>query len=94
LANPKYKPYLYTTEASITIVDNEFVVESPIKTTLIRVEDAYKSFSKLLEYYNQVKMNKTGIENPTFISESVTYGDNIYIGAFSYIGENVKLEKM
>ena len=58
LANPKYKPYLYTTEASITIVDNEFVVESPIKTTLIRVEDAYKSFSKLLEYYNQVKNNK------------------------------------
>ncbi len=91
LANPKYKPYLYTTEASITIVDNEFVVESPIKTTLIRVEDAYKSFSKLLEYYNQVKMNKTGIEKPAFISESVTHGDNIYIGAFSYIGENVKI---
>lgn len=91
LANPKYKPYLYTTEASITIVDNEFVVESPIKTTLIRVENAYKSFSKLLEYYNQVKMNKTGIEKPVFISESVTYGDSIYIGAFSYIGENVKI---
>lgn len=91
LANPKYKPYLYTTDASITIVDNELVVDNPIKTTLIRVEDAYKSFSKLLEYYNQVKMNKTGIEKPVFISESVDYGDNIYIGAFSYLGENVKI---
>jgi UDP-3-O-[3-hydroxymyristoyl] glucosamine N-acyltransferase len=91
LANPKYKHYIYTTKASITIVDQEFVLESPIKTTLIRVEDAYKAFSKLLEYYNQVKMNKTGIEQPVFISESASYGDNIYIGAFAYIGENVKI---
>jgi UDP-3-O-[3-hydroxymyristoyl] glucosamine N-acyltransferase len=58
---------------------------------LIRVEDAYKSFSKLLEYYNQVKMNKTGIESPVFISKSATYGENIYIGAFAYLGENIKI---
>lgn len=91
LANPKYKPFIYTTQASITIVNNDFVTENPIKTTLIRVEDAYKSFSKLLEYYNQVKMNKTGIEQPVYISNTAEYGDNIYIGAFVYIGENVKI---
>ena len=91
LANPKYKPFIYTTKASITIVNNDFITENPIKTTLIRVEDAYKSFSKLLEYYNQVKMNKTGIEQPVYISTSVTYGENIYIGAFVYIGENVTI---
>ncbi|NND62593.1 MAG: UDP-3-O-(3-hydroxymyristoyl)glucosamine N-acyltransferase [Flavobacteriaceae bacterium] len=91
LANPKYKPFIYTTKASIIIVDRDFVVENPIETTLIRVEDAYKAFSKLLEYYNQVKMNKSGIEQPSFISESATYGENIYIGAFSYLGENVVL---
>lgn len=89
LANPKYKHYIYTTKASITIVDHDFVLESAIDTTLIRVEDAYKAFSKLLEYYNQVKMNKIGIEQPVFVSESASYGDNIYIGAFTYIGENV-----
>ncbi|MCH9659874.1 MAG: UDP-3-O-(3-hydroxymyristoyl)glucosamine N-acyltransferase [Bacteroidetes bacterium] len=89
LANPKYTPYIYTTEASITIVDKDFAVENPIKTTLIRVEDAYKAFSKLLEYYNQVKMNKTGIEQPVFISDTATYGESIYMGAFSYMGENV-----
>ena len=55
------------------------------------MEDAYKSFSKLLEYYNQVKMNKTGIESPVYISESAEYGDNIYIGAFAYLGENIKI---
>ncbi|SFW61626.1 UDP-3-O-[3-hydroxymyristoyl] glucosamine N-acyltransferase [Sinomicrobium oceani] len=88
LANPKYKPYIYTTKASITIVNKDFEAESELFTTLIKVEDAYKSFSRLLEYYNQVKMNKTGIEQPSFISESAVYGENIYLGAFSYIGDH------
>ncbi len=91
LANPKYTHYIYETAASITIVDKDFVPENKISTTLIKVENAYKAFSKLLEYYNQVKMNKSGIEKPIFISESSTYGDDIYIGAFAYIGENVKI---
>ncbi len=91
LANPKYTPFIYTTQASITIVDRDFVIENPITTTLIRVDNAYKSFSKLLEYYNQVKMNKTGIERPVFISESASHGENIYLGAFCYLGDNVKI---
>ena len=91
LANPKYQPYIYTTKASVTIVNKTFVPESQLSTTLIKVEDAYKSFSKLLEYYNMVKMNKIGIEQPSFISESASYGEGIYIGAFSYIGDNVRI---
>jgi len=91
LANPKYTSYIYSTKASITIVNDSFVPENEVSTTLIRVEDAYKSFSKLLEYYNQVKLNKTGIEAPSFISESATYGENLYLGAFSYLGDNVQL---
>ena len=91
LANPKYTQFIYTTKASIIIVNKIFKAEKEINSTLIRVEDAYKSFSKLLEYYNQVKMNKTGIENPVFISKSAIYGENIYIGAFAYLGENIKI---
>ena len=91
LANPKYTHHIYSTQASITIVNNDFVASQDLSTTLIRVENAYKAFSQLLEYYNQVKMNKTGIENPVFISETAKYGENIYLGAFSYIGENVKI---
>jgi UDP-3-O-[3-hydroxymyristoyl] glucosamine N-acyltransferase len=91
LSNPKYTPYIYTTKASVVIVDKNFKAENKIDATLIRVDNAYKSFSKLLEYYNQVKMNKTGIEQPVFISESAHYGENIYIGAFAYIGDNVKI---
>ncbi|WP_026452045.1 UDP-3-O-(3-hydroxymyristoyl)glucosamine N-acyltransferase [Aequorivita capsosiphonis] len=91
LANPKYTHYIYSTQASVAIVNNDFVPEHALKTTLIRVENAYKAFSQLLEYYNQVKMNKTGIENPVFVAESAKYGKNLYLGAFSYLGENVKI---
>ncbi len=91
LANPKYTSYLYTTKASIAIVNTDFELENEIETTLIRVEDAYKSFSKLLEYYNQVKLNKLGIEQPSYISESAIYGEGLYLGAFSYLGDNVKI---
>mgnify|MGYP003666693596 FL=1 len=91
LSNPKYTPYIYTTKASITIVNKSFIPEKEIHTTLIKVEDAYKAFSKLLEYYNQVKLNKSGIEQPTHISDSAKLGNNLYIGAFSYIGNNVEI---
>ncbi len=91
LANPKYKSYIYSTAASITIVNNDFEPEEELATTLIKVDDAYKAFTKLLEYYNQIKLNKSGIENPSFISESAKTGENLYIGAFSYVGDNVKI---
>lgn len=89
LANPKYVNFIYSTEATITIVNNSFEPEQAITTTLIKVEDAYQSFSKLLEYYNQVKLMKSGVEQPSVISENVTYGENLYLGSFSYIGKNV-----
>ena len=91
LSNPKYNSYIYSTKASITIVNESFKPEQPIETTLIKVKDAYKAFSKLLEYYNQVKLNKSGIEQPSFISDGVQYGEDIYLGAFSYLGKNVKI---
>jgi UDP-3-O-[3-hydroxymyristoyl] glucosamine N-acyltransferase len=93
LANPKYVNYIYSTNATITIVNSTFEPESELKTTLIKVEDAYQSFSKLLEYYNQVKLMKSGIEQPSVISENVTYGENLYLGSFCYIGKNVVIGK-
>jgi len=91
LSNSKYNPFLYTTNASVTIVNKAFKPEKEISTTLIKVENAYKSFSKLLEFYNEVKNNKTGREAPHFIADSAKIGDNEYVGAFSYIGENVAI---
>ena len=89
LANPKYINFIYSTKATVTIVNNTFEPEQEITTTLIKVEDAYKSFSKLLEYYNQVKLMKSGIEQPSVISDGVTYGNDLYLGSFCYIGKNV-----
>ena len=91
LSNPKYNPFLYTTKASITIVNKSFNPEKELETTLIKVEDAYSAFSKLLEFYNQVKNNKTGREQPHFIASTAQIGSNEYIGAFAYIGENVTI---
>lgn len=91
LANPKYKSFIYSTKASITIVNSDFEPEEELSTTLIKVDDAYKAFTKLLEYYNQIKLNKSGTENPSFVSDSAQIGEHHYIGAFSYIGDNVKI---
>ncbi|WP_179375821.1 UDP-3-O-(3-hydroxymyristoyl)glucosamine N-acyltransferase [Winogradskyella wichelsiae] len=91
LSNLKYTPYIYTTEASITIVNADFQPTKPISTTLIKVEDAYEGFTKLLEYYDRIKSLKTGIEQPSFISETVKVPDTAYIGAFAYIGNNVNI---
>lgn len=89
LSNPKYLNYIYTTQASVTIVNDTFFPENAVHTTLIKVPDAYAAFSKLLEFYNEVKNNKSGIEQPSFLSATVQYGENLYLGSFSYIGENV-----
>ncbi|HNX54181.1 MAG TPA: UDP-3-O-(3-hydroxymyristoyl)glucosamine N-acyltransferase [Prolixibacteraceae bacterium] len=91
LSNPKYNKYLYETEASIVIINQNFELEAPVSTTLIRVPDAYKAFASLLELYQQAKGNKTGIENPSFIDPSAQTGKDIYVGAFAYVGKNVKI---
>ena len=92
LANPKYTPYIYSTRATITIVNHSFVPETEILTTLIKVDDAYLSFTRLLEFYDQArKASKNGIEPNTVISNNVTYGDGLYLGSFSYVGSNVKI---
>src|ERR1043165_135342 len=93
LANPLYTQYIYDTDASVCIVNNDLVLEKPVKSslTLVRVENSYSSFAKLLEIYNEYRMNKKGIEQPSFIAASSKYGTDCYIAAFSYIGENVKI---
>jgi UDP-3-O-[3-hydroxymyristoyl] glucosamine N-acyltransferase len=94
LANPKYESYIYTTEATITIVNETFVPENDVKTTMILVEDAYMAFTKLLTFYDQARKDgKVGIEQPSTINDSSTYGSNFYLGSFSYIGSNVVIGK-
>ncbi|MFN5323805.1 MAG: UDP-3-O-(3-hydroxymyristoyl)glucosamine N-acyltransferase [Bacteroidota bacterium] len=93
LANPKYTEYIYSTKASVVIVSKDFVPERPLTCTLIRVPDAYASFARLLELYNQIVRDKKGIEPGSHISESAAVGDDVYIGAFAYVGNGVKIGK-
>ena|SRR6185437_6545537 len=91
LANPKYEQYIYSTDASIVIINNDQVLAEPAKATMIRVENAYAAFTVLLEKYNTIKLDKTGIEQPSFIHPSAKTGEIIYVGAFAYIGPGVKI---
>ena len=96
LSNLKYSSHIYTTNASIALVNNDFMPEKtlPSSLTLIRVPDPYMALATLMDMVSQAKNNKKGIEQPTFINASVEMdSENIYIGAFTYIGENVKLGK-
>jgi UDP-3-O-[3-hydroxymyristoyl] glucosamine N-acyltransferase len=91
LANPKYEQYLYTTNASIVIINNDQQLTKPVKATLIRVDNAYSAFTILLERYNTIKLHKSGIEQPSFIHPSAKVGDDAYIGAFAYISQGATL---
>ncbi len=88
LANPIYSKYIYKTEASIVIVNEDFIVEHPVEATLIRVKDAYSAFTILLEMVQQAKNNKTGISDKAAIAPTAKLGQNVYIGDFVVIGDN------
>jgi UDP-3-O-[3-hydroxymyristoyl] glucosamine N-acyltransferase len=91
LGNPAYTHFIYATNASIVIVNKTFIPENKIKSTLIRVDDAYKSFAKLLEIYNTIKYDKKGISSLAHISPSASIAENVYIGEFVIISDNVKI---
>jgi UDP-3-O-[3-hydroxymyristoyl] glucosamine N-acyltransferase len=93
LANPKYTEYIYSTQASVVIVNADFVAEKPVTTTLIRVPDAYQAFAQLLAVYNQHQQAAAAIEQPSFIATSATHGKGLYLGTFAYIGENAQIGK-
>ena len=97
LTNPKYEQYVYTTEASIVLVDKTFEPKDEVKTTLIKVENVGQCVLNLLEMYNAARPRKQGISKLASISEKATIGDNCYIGDFvviedgAKIGDNVQL---
>ncbi len=92
LANPKYEEYLYTTKAAIIIVNHSQELKQPVDATLIRVEDAYTAFAILLDKYQQIQNQQlTGIQQPAYVDATAKIGDQVFIGAFAYIGERVIL---
>jgi len=91
LSNPKYEKYIYSTNASIVLVNKSFKPSQKIKSTLIKVDDSYKSVAILLSFYDSVVNNKKGISELSFISEKTNAKNLLYLGEFSFIGDNVKI---
>ena len=91
LSNPKYTPYIYTTQSSIVLVNKDFVPEQEIKATLIKVENAYDSLAKLLTLYEQSKPKKTGIDSLAYVASTAKIGENVYIAPFAYIGDYAEI---
>jgi UDP-3-O-[3-hydroxymyristoyl] glucosamine N-acyltransferase len=91
LANPKYTQYLYSTKASIVIINKDFIPEFPFSCTLIKVDDAYSAFARLLDIYNEITLRKSGISDKAHIAENASVGTNVYLGEFACIGSNVQI---
>lgn len=92
LANPKYEDYLYSTRASVIIINEAYELKQPINTTLIRVADAYSAFATLLSKYQEIMQQQlAGVQEPSYVAKTATYGKQVFIGAFAYLGEKVKL---
>lgn len=91
LSNPKYNEYLYETKSSAVIVNKSFVPDKKVETTLIKVDDAYASFAQLLRIVEDLQKKKSGIEDLSFIHDTASVGNEVYVGAFAYIGKNVSI---
>lgn len=91
LSNPKYTHYIYDSESSIVLVNNNFEAEKEIQATLIRVPDAYAALATLLSLVEQAQPRKTGISPLAYISESAQLGENVYVAPFAFIGDGVTI---
>lgn len=89
LSNPKYTHYIYDTQSSVVLVNEDVELIQPVKATLIRVKNAYECVAKLLQLYQSMMPKKTGISPQAFVSASAKIGKDCYVGAFAYIGEGV-----
>ncbi len=91
LSNPKYTQYIYETQATIVLINNDVELEHPIQATLIRVPNAYECVAKLLQMYASSMPKKTGVDKLAFVSPSAEIGKDVYIAPFTYVGEGVKI---
>ena len=91
LSNPKYTHFLYETQSSVVLVNEDVKLERPVNATLIRVDNAYECVAKLLQLYESMKPQKTGIDPLAFISPKAKIGKDCYIGPFAYIGDDVEI---
>jgi UDP-3-O-[3-hydroxymyristoyl] glucosamine N-acyltransferase len=91
IASQKFAEYVYSSQSSIIIINQDFQLEKPVKCTLIRVKDAYEAITKLLEYADGLQKKKSGHDKLAFVDKSAVLGEDVYVGPFAHIDDNVKI---
>lgn len=91
LSNPKYIHYIYDTQSSIVLVNKDFAPEQPVKTTLIRVDNAYESLAKLLALYESMKPKRTGIDPLAYVAPTAKIGKDVYLAPFTAVGDHAEI---
>jgi len=93
ISNPLYEKFFRETNAGAVIVSNDFEVkEKRNDISLLRVDDPYLSFLKLLEKFDHGNASYlTGISDKSYIETDTHVSDNVYIGNFVSIGKNCKI---
>lgn len=91
IANPKYAHFAASTRATALLVGRDFVPEGGTGATLIKVDDPYSTLAELLRMVEAQKSVPSGIEQPSFVAEGVELPDDVYVGAFAYIGKGASI---
>ena len=91
LSNPKYTSYIYDTQSSIVLVNKDFEPEREIKATLIKVDNAYESFAKLMTLYDQSHPKRTGIDQLAYVAPTAKIGENVYLAPFACVGDHAEV---
>ena len=93
-ANPKYEQYVYTSRASVLLVNRDFQPREPLTPTLVRVDDAYSALADLLRYsaeqkrkYRRRRSLRSRIACSARLGKRVSVGDFVKIGKDCRIGE-------
>ncbi|NLB67619.1 MAG: UDP-3-O-(3-hydroxymyristoyl)glucosamine N-acyltransferase [Bacteroidales bacterium] len=93
-ANAKYEHYVYTTKASILLINKSFEPSREIPATLIKVENAYESVAILLELFNTLKKSRPR-SNRLFVCRPFSYkiGCGTFVGRGTFVGKKVTIGK-
>ena len=90
-ANPKYERYVYTSKASILLVNNDFAPSAPVSATLVRVPDAYAALARLMNYMAAQKKTARAHRGRCRIAWSARLGKKVWVGDYVIVGARCRI---
>lgn len=92
IGQSRFMEFLDDTECAVLIVSENLILENQeYRPVIITVEDAYLSFQVLMNLYQEMQGRRTGIEPGSFFHETAKVGEDVYIGAFTYVSEKANI---